>query len=205
MGSKLKLGRCRFNGGAEQEPGQHRHVLRRCLASVIAVSLSTVCMVPAAYAQDVDDVNGSSNSVILGGEDNTVVAAPSARNVNVDDKTSEEGNTSNGAPAPSETNQARSKIHLLHLPLPVVLPNPQMVRQATRRMPQQGLLLAIPLMTEPKRRLRLILLLKMPRTILRLRRINRRRRPMCRSPRRRLAAVTLKARSPRKSTARPTS
>ena len=62
MGSKLKLGRCRFNGGAEQEPGQHRHVLRRCLASVIAVSLSTVCMVPAAYAQDVDDVNGSSNS-----------------------------------------------------------------------------------------------------------------------------------------------
>ena len=54
-----------------------------------------------------------------------------------------------------------SKIHLLHLPLPVVLPNPQMVRQrATRRMPQQGLLLAIPLMTEPKRRLRLILLLK---------------------------------------------
>ena len=67
MGSKLKLGRCRFNGGVEQEPGQHRHVLRRCLASVIAVSLSTVCMVPAAYAQDVDDVNGSSNSVILGG------------------------------------------------------------------------------------------------------------------------------------------
>ena len=67
MVSKLKLGRCRFNGGAEQEPGQHRHVLRRCLASVIAVSLSTVCMVPAAYAQDVDDVNGSSNSVILGG------------------------------------------------------------------------------------------------------------------------------------------
>ena len=105
MGSKLKLGRCRFNGGAEQEPGQHRHVLRRCLASVIAVSLSTVCMVPAAYAQDVDDANGSSNSVILGGGDNTVVAAPSARNVNVDDKTSEEGNTSNGAPAPSETNQ----------------------------------------------------------------------------------------------------
>ena len=98
-----------------------------------------------------------------------------------------------------------SKIHLLHLPLPVVLPNPQMVRQATRRMPQQGLLLAIPLMTEPKRRLRLILLLKVPRTILRLRRINRRRRPMCRSPRRRLAAVTLKVRSPRRSTARPTS
>ena len=67
MGSKLKLGRCRFNGGAEQELGQHRHVLRRCLASVVAVSLSIVCMVPAAYAQDVDDVNGSSNSVILGG------------------------------------------------------------------------------------------------------------------------------------------
>ena len=105
MGSKLKLGRCRFNGGVEQEPGQHRHVLRRCLASVVAVSLSIVCMVPAAYAQDVDDVNGSSNSVILGGGDNTVVAAPSARNVNVDDKTSEEANTSNGAPAPSETNQ----------------------------------------------------------------------------------------------------
>lgn len=67
MGSKLELGRCRFNGGVEQEPGQHRHVLRRCLASVVAVSLSIVCMVPAAYAQDVDDVNGSSNSVILGG------------------------------------------------------------------------------------------------------------------------------------------
>ena len=41
----------------------------------------------------------------MGGGDNTVVAAPSARNVNVDDKTSEEGNTSNGAPTPSETNQ----------------------------------------------------------------------------------------------------
>ena len=41
----------------------------------------------------------------MGGGDNTVVAAPSARNVNVDDKTSEEANTSNGAPAPSETNQ----------------------------------------------------------------------------------------------------
>ena len=105
MCSKLKLGRCRFNGGVEQEPGQHRHVLRRCLASVVAVSLSIVCMVPAAYAQDVDDVNGSSDSVILGGGDNTVVAAPSARNVNVDDKTSEEANTSNGAPTPSETNQ----------------------------------------------------------------------------------------------------
>ena len=67
MGSKLKLGRCRFNGGAEQESGQHRHVLRRCLASVIADSLSTVCMVPAAYAQDVDDVNGSSRRILGGG------------------------------------------------------------------------------------------------------------------------------------------
>ena len=67
MGSKLKLGRCRFNGGAEQEPGQHRHVLRRCLASVIAVSLSTVCMVPAAYAQNVDDVSSSPNAVISEG------------------------------------------------------------------------------------------------------------------------------------------
>lgn len=64
MGSKLKLGRCRFNGGAEQELGQHRHVLRRCLASVIAVSLSTVCMVPAAYAQNIDDVSSSPNAVI---------------------------------------------------------------------------------------------------------------------------------------------
>ena len=67
VSSKLKFVRCGFNGGVEQEPGQHRHVLRRCLASVVAVSLSIVCMVPAAYAQDVDDVNGSSNSVILGG------------------------------------------------------------------------------------------------------------------------------------------
>ena len=64
MVSKLKLGRCRFNGGAEQEPGQHRHVLRRCLASVIAVSLSIVCMVPAAYAQNIDDVSSSPNAVI---------------------------------------------------------------------------------------------------------------------------------------------
>ena len=70
MGSKLKLGRCRFNGGVEQEPGQHRHVLRRCLASVVAVSLSIVCMVPAAYAQDVDDVNGSSRRILV------VVATP---------------------------------------------------------------------------------------------------------------------------------
>lgn len=67
MGSKLKLGRCRFNGGAEQEPGQHRHVLRRCLASVIAVSLSTMCMVPAAYAQDIDSINDSPNAVISRG------------------------------------------------------------------------------------------------------------------------------------------
>ena len=67
MGSKSKFVRCGFNGGPEQESGRQRHALKRCLASVIAVSLSTVCMVPAAYAQDVDDVNGSSNSVILGG------------------------------------------------------------------------------------------------------------------------------------------
>lgn len=67
MGSKLKLGRCRFNGGVEQEPGQHRHVLRRCLASVIAVSLSIVCMVPAAYAQNIDDVSSSPNAVISEG------------------------------------------------------------------------------------------------------------------------------------------
>lgn len=64
MSSKLKLGRCRFNGGVEQEPGQHRHVLRRCLASVVAVSLSIVCMVPAAYAQNIDDVSSSPNAVI---------------------------------------------------------------------------------------------------------------------------------------------
>ena len=67
MGSKLKLGRCRFNGGVEQEPGQHRHVLRRCLASVVAVSLSIVCMVPAAYAQNIDDVSSSPNAVISEG------------------------------------------------------------------------------------------------------------------------------------------
>lgn len=48
-------------------------------------------------------MSSSPNAVISGG--NTVVAAPSARNVNVDDKTSEEANTSNGAPTPSETNQ----------------------------------------------------------------------------------------------------
>ena len=67
MSSELKFVRCGFNGGTEQESGRQRHALNRCLASVIAVSLSIVCMVPAAYAQDVDDVNGSSNSVILGG------------------------------------------------------------------------------------------------------------------------------------------
>ena len=103
MGSKLKFVRCGFNGGTEQESGRQRHALKRCLASVIAVSLSIVCMVPAAYAQNIDDVSSSPNAVISGG--NTVVAAPSARNVNVDDKTSEEANTSNGAPTPSETNQ----------------------------------------------------------------------------------------------------
>ena len=70
MVSKLKLGRCRFNGGAEQEPGRQSHALKRCLASVIAVSLSIVCMVPAAYAQDVDDVNGSSRQILV------VVATP---------------------------------------------------------------------------------------------------------------------------------
>ena len=103
MGSKSKFVRCGFNGGTEQESGRQRHALKRCLASVIAVSLSIVCMVPAAYAQNIDDVSSSPNAVISGG--NTVVAAPSARNVNVDDKTSEEANTSNGAPTPSETNQ----------------------------------------------------------------------------------------------------
>ena len=64
MVSKLKLGRCRFNGGAEQEPGRQSHALKRCLASVIAVSLSIVCMVPAAYAQNIDDVSSSPNAVI---------------------------------------------------------------------------------------------------------------------------------------------
>lgn len=105
MGSKSKFVRCGFNGGTEQESGRQRHALKRCLASVIAVSLSIVCMVPAAYAQNIDDVSSSPNAVISGGGGNTVVAAPSARNVNVDDKTSEEANTSNGAPTPSETNQ----------------------------------------------------------------------------------------------------
>lgn len=67
MGSKLRFGRRGFNGGSRQESDRHGRGLRRCLAAVVAVSLSVVCMVPAAYAQDVDDVNGSSNSVILGG------------------------------------------------------------------------------------------------------------------------------------------
>ena len=67
MSLKSKFVRCGFNGGTERESGRQRHALKRCLASVVAVSLSIVCMGPAAYAQDVDDVNGSSNSVILGG------------------------------------------------------------------------------------------------------------------------------------------
>ena len=67
MGSKLKLGRCGFNGGTEQESGRQRHALKRCLASVIAVSLSIVCMVPVAYAQNIDDVSSSPNAVISGG------------------------------------------------------------------------------------------------------------------------------------------
>jgi hypothetical protein len=41
--------------------------LKRCLASVIAVSLSIVCMVPAAYAQNIDDVSSSPNAVISEG------------------------------------------------------------------------------------------------------------------------------------------
>lgn len=67
MGSKLKFVRCGFNGGTEQEPGRQRHALKRCLASVIAVSLSIVCMVPAAYAQNIDNVSSSPNAVISGG------------------------------------------------------------------------------------------------------------------------------------------
>lgn len=104
MSSESKFVRCGFNGGTEQESGRQCLSLKRCLASVIAVSLSIVCMVPAAYAQNIDDVSSSPNAVISEGG-GTVVAAPSARNVNVDDKTSEEANTSNGAPTPSETNQ----------------------------------------------------------------------------------------------------
>ena len=105
MSSELKFVRCGFNGGTERESGRQCLSLKRCLASVIAVSLSIVCMVPAAYAQNIDDVSSSPNAVISEEGGNTVVAAPSARNVNVDDKTSEEANTSNGAPTPSETNQ----------------------------------------------------------------------------------------------------
>ena len=97
MSSKLKLGRCRFNGGVEQEPGQHRHVLRRCLASVVAVSLSIVCMVPAAYAQDVDDVNGSSNSVILGGGASPFPATTPPGS----STTGQESHTGTGDPAPT--------------------------------------------------------------------------------------------------------
>ena len=103
MSSELKFVRCGFNGGTERESGRQCLSLKRCLASVIAVSLSIVCMVPAAYAQNIDDVSSSPNAVISEGGGNTVVAAPSARNVNVDDKTSEEANTSNGAPTPSES------------------------------------------------------------------------------------------------------
>ena len=67
MSSKSKFVRCGFNGGTEQEPGRQRHALKRCLASVIAVSLSIVCMVPAAYAQNIDDVSSSPNAVISEG------------------------------------------------------------------------------------------------------------------------------------------
>ena len=67
MGSKSKFVRCGFNGGTEQESGRQRHALKRCLASVIAVSLSIVCMVPVAYAQNIDDVSSSPNAVIFGG------------------------------------------------------------------------------------------------------------------------------------------
>ena len=64
MSSKLKFVRCGFNGGTEQESGRQSHALKRCLASVIAVSLSIVCMVPAAYAQNIDDVSSSPNGQI---------------------------------------------------------------------------------------------------------------------------------------------
>lgn len=203
MSSELKFVRCGFNGGTERESGRQCLSLKRCLASVIAVSLSIVCMVPAAYAQNIDDVSSSPNAVISEGG-GTVVAAPSARNVNVDDKTKRPIHQTVRQHLPKRI-KTHSRIHLLHLLLLVILPNPQMVRQAIRRTTQQKLPLAIPLMMEPKRRLQTMLLLKMPRTIPQMRRINRRRRPMCRSPRRRLAAVTLRVRSPRRSTARPTS
>ncbi len=67
MSSELKFVRCGFNGGTEQESGRQCLSLKRCLASVIAVSLSIVCMVPAAYAQNIDDVSSSPNAVISGG------------------------------------------------------------------------------------------------------------------------------------------
>lgn len=67
MGSKLKFVRCGFNGGTDRNSGRQRHALKRCLASVIAVSLSIVCMVPVAYAQNIDDVSSSPNAVISGG------------------------------------------------------------------------------------------------------------------------------------------
>ena len=67
VSSKLKFVRCGFNGGTEQESGRQSHALKRCLASVIAVSLSIVCMVPAAYAQNIDDVSSSPNAVISEG------------------------------------------------------------------------------------------------------------------------------------------
>ena len=71
MSSELKFVRCGFNGGTERESGRQCLSLKRCLASVIAVS---VCMVPAAYAQNpaayaqnIDDVSSSPNAVISGG------------------------------------------------------------------------------------------------------------------------------------------
>lgn len=64
MSSESKFVRCGFNGGTEQESGRQCLSLKRCLASVIAVSLSIVCMVPAAYAQNIDDVSSSPNAVI---------------------------------------------------------------------------------------------------------------------------------------------
>ena len=144
MSSESKFVRCGFNGGTEQESGRQRHALKRCLASVIAVSLSIVCMVPAAYAQNIDDVSSSPNAVIWLGGDNTVVAAPSARNVNVDDKTSEEANTSNGAPTPSESSNGATGNKA------------DDSAEATAGNSAND---------EPKRRLQTMLLLKMPRTI----------------------------------------
>ena len=176
MSSELKFVRCGFNGGTEQESGRQCLSLKRCLASVIAVSLSIVCMVPAAYAQNIDDVSSSPNAVISGGGgDNTVVAAPSARNVNVDDRRQKRPIHQTVRQHLPKRIKTHSRIHLLHLLLLVILPNPQMVRQTIRRTTQQKLPLAIPLMMEPKRRLQTMLLLKMPRTIPQMRWINRRR------------------------------